>query len=92
MAKGLSKYRSLVEALGLRQVDVYRVRRGEREQELVRLYDPASGKVILVDLGTVRESLSLEEYLDRVLEAAGKHGIRVSDKRLQTVRAQIKGG
>ncbi|MCS7107385.1 MAG: hypothetical protein NZ902_04710 [Acidilobaceae archaeon] len=90
MVKGLNKYKALVETLGLRQVDVYRSREGGREKEVVRLYDPTSGKVIVVDLGTVRESLTLEEYLNRVLEASGKHGVRVSDKKLQVVRSQVQ--
>ncbi|MEN2999169.1 MAG: hypothetical protein ABDH61_01120 [Acidilobaceae archaeon] len=90
MVKGLTKYKALVETLGLRQVDVYRVVEGGREKEVVRLYDPTGGKVIVVELGTVRESLGLEEYLNKVLEAAGKHGVRVSDKKLQLVRSQVQ--
>lgn len=89
MAKVFRKYKEVVEMLGLKHLDVYRKIEGGRPADTVRLYDPVSGKVIVVPLGAARESLTLEEYLNRALEAASQQGIKISDKKLQMVRASI---
>ncbi|MEM2628634.1 MAG: hypothetical protein QXG74_01990 [Acidilobaceae archaeon] len=89
MGKVHTKYKTIVEMLGLKQLDVYRVREGSRDVDIVRLYDPATRKIIVINLGSVRESISLGDYLAKVLEASSKHGVRISDKKLQTVRESI---
>lgn len=89
MAKLLTRYRLIVESLGLRQLDVYRVREGGRDVDVLRLLDPQTGKVVTVNLGTVRESLSFQEFMERILEPLGKAGVRISDKTLSTVKAKI---
>lgn len=89
MVKVFHKYKEIVEALGLRHLDVYRTLEGGRPVDTLRLYDPATGKVIMASLGGIRESLSPEDYLNKLLEALSKEGIKISDKKLQTVRASI---
>ena len=84
------RYRRLVEALGLRQVDVYRVVSDGRLKDVVRVADISSGKVFVVDLGTVRESLGFKEFLERVLDGARKAGIHLPDKLVASVLAQAE--
>ncbi len=88
LARLLSKYRFMVEALGLRQLDVYRVREGGREVDILRVYDPSTRKVVVVNLGALRESLDPREFLDRLLKSLEKAGVRVSDKKLSKILSQ----
>jgi hypothetical protein len=88
LTRVLSKYRFLVEALGLRQVDVYRVREGGREVDILRVYDPSTNKVVIVNLGALRESLDQREFLDRLLKGLSEAGVRVSEKRLSKILPQ----
>jgi hypothetical protein len=83
VAKGgvLSKYKRLAEALGVRVLDVYRVRgRDGRERDVVRVLDYASGKVVLVDLGGTRETLKFREYAERLVEELRKAGVSVNER------------
>lgn len=84
------KYRRLVEALGLRQVDVYRVVSDRRPKDIVRVADISSGKVFMVDLGTVREALGFREFMERILEGARGAGIHMPDKLVSSVLAQAE--
>jgi hypothetical protein len=85
-----TKYKRLIEAVGLKQLDVYRVVRDGKTVDIVRLYDPASGKVAVVDLGTTRESLGLSEYLEKVVDALKKQGITVNERLLERVRRSLE--
>lgn len=84
----LSRYRFIIEALGLKQLDVYRVREGGVEVDLLRLYDPSTRKVVIVNLGTVRESLDNKEFLERLLRSLEERGVKVSEKRLARLLQQ----
>jgi hypothetical protein len=95
MAKGgvYSKYRMIVTALGLRELDVYRVVKKEggasRTVDIIRVFDPSTGKVALVDLGTVREALSFESFIEKLVGELEKAGIRVSERRLDLVKSKL---
>ncbi|MEM1873153.1 MAG: hypothetical protein QXS85_00665 [Acidilobaceae archaeon] len=89
MARTLTSAKLVLEALGLRQLDVYRVVRDKRPVDLVRVMDVSSGRVALVDLGTLRESLSLSEYIDRVVSELARAGIRVDERKLAAVKAKL---
>jgi hypothetical protein len=77
-----SRYKFIVEALGLKQLDVYRVVERGREVDVLRLYDPSTRKVITINIGTLRESLDQKDFLDRILKSLEEAGVRVSEKRL----------
>ncbi|GBF08813.1 hypothetical protein apy_05380 [Aeropyrum pernix] len=87
--KVLNKYKMLVESLGLKQLDVYRVVREGKPVDVIRIQDPASGKTALVDLGTTRESLTLQEFAERLLKALGESGITVSERLLLRLRGKL---
>ena len=92
MARGrvYSKYRMIVTALGLKELDVYRVRRGDkRVVDILRVMDPATGKVALVNLEAPRESLSLEEFLDRLVKKLEEAGMPVSERVLERVKSKL---
>ena len=76
----LTYYKAVVELLGLRQLDVYRQVKGGSVTDVLRLLDPATRKVYMVDLGAPRESLSLEEFAKRVRASLEKQGFRVSER------------
>lgn len=87
MVKVLSKYKYIIEELGLRQLDVYRVM-GEKDimKDIVRLYDPATTKVITVDLGKIRESMNPLEFLEKIADAAKKEGISLPERKLRELK------
>ncbi len=80
----LKKYKMLIEMLGVKQVDVYRLEESEsggvRVKDVIRVFDPTTSKVITIDLGTVRESLSFGEFAERVLKTLKENGVRVSER------------
>jgi hypothetical protein len=82
MAKGgvLARYKRLVEALGLRVLDIYRVSEKGKPKDVVRILDYATGKVVLVDLETTREALRYREFLERILGKLRESGVEVSDR------------
>jgi len=82
MAKGgvLARYKRLVEALGLRVLDVYRVSEKGKPKDIVRILDYATGKVVLVDLGATREALRYREFIERVVEKLRASGVEVSER------------
>ena len=82
MAKGgaLRKYKAIVESLGLRQLDVYRVREGSKEVDVLRVMETTTGKVITINLGATRESLSYTEFFKRVVDELKKNGISVNER------------
>lgn len=92
MARGkvYSKYRMLVTALGLKELDVYRIQKEDkRVVDVLRVMDPATGKVALVDLEAPRESLSLDEFLDRLVKKLEEAGMPVSERILNRVKSKL---
>lgn len=83
-------YKALLELLGFRELDVYRYSRKGQVSDVIRVLEPTSRKIVNVDLGTARESLSYEEFLNRVKEGLEKSGIRVSDRAWSTALHKIK--
>ncbi len=76
-----TKYKKLIELLNLRQLDIYRiVGKDGKIKEIVRIIDPATKKVVQVDLGTVRESLNYLEFLNKIKEGVAKEGISINDR------------
>lgn len=86
-------YKKLIEELGLFQLDVYRIKgaagsKGEEASEapvvrdIVRIYDPATNKVVVVDLGGPRESLDLATYLERVVSSLKEAGIPLPERKV----------
>ena len=87
VSRGLyHKYRRLVERLGLRQVDVYRQVRDGKTTDVVRIMDPSTSKVFLVDLNAPREALTFTEFLDRVLEGARSAQVPLPDRLVAEVK------
>ncbi len=92
MARGriYSRYRMIVTALGLKELDVYRVKgKDGRIVDVLRIMDPGTGKVVLVDLETPRESLSLEEFLARLVKKLEDAGMPVSERILERVKSKL---
>ncbi len=82
MAKGgaLRKYKAIVESLGLRQLDVYRRREGSKEVDILRIMDRSTGKVIAINLGVTRESLSYGEFYKKLIEGLKNNGINLNER------------
>ncbi|MCE4611395.1 MAG: hypothetical protein F7B17_05430 [Desulfurococcales archaeon] len=92
MARGriYSRYRMIVTALGLKELDVYRVKgKDGRIVDVLRIMDPGTGKVVLVDLEAPRESLSLEEFLARLVKKLEDAGMPVSERILERVKSKL---
>jgi len=80
-------YKRAIEELGLAQLDVYRVKDDSGvEKDIVRIFDPATTKVVLVDLGTIREALTPIEYLERILKALDEAGIAYPERKAAELR------
>ena len=97
MSRGVvyTKYRYIVEMLGYKQVDVYRVPRVEDGKkvgfkDVIRIMEPMSGKVAVIDLEVTRESLSLLEFMEKIVEGAGKAGLPVFERNVQVLREKLK--
>lgn len=97
MSRGVvyTKYRYIVEMLGYKQVDVYRVPRIEDGKkvgfkDVIRIMEPMSGKMAVIDLGVTRESLSLLEFMEKIVEGAGKAGLPVFERNVQVLREKLK--
>ncbi len=97
MSRGVvyTKYRYIVEMLGYKQVDVYRVPRTEDGKkvgfkDVVRIMEPMSGKIAVIDLGVTRESLSLLEFMEKIVDGAGKAGLPVFERNVQVLREKLK--
>lgn len=86
----MTLYRQVVEELGLKQLDVYRVS-GDKGgfKDVLRLFDPASGRVFTVDLGRVRESVDPLEFLEAVVNAAREKGVTLPDRRVAELRSAL---
>ncbi len=92
MSKGsqFTYYKALLELLGLRELDVYRYSRKGQVSDVIRVLEPSTRKVINLDLGTTRESLSYDEFLVKVRELAEKAGIKISDRLWSTATYKVK--
>lgn len=87
--KLLNKYKIFVTALGLEQLDVYRVVKDGKPVDILRILDPSTGKIVMIDLGVSRESLGEEEFLKKLLEELEKNGITVSERILARLRERF---
>ncbi len=96
MPKILTLYKRAIEELGLRQLDVYRVvaedekTKARVEKDIVRVFDPATNKVVLIDLGRIREALQPLEYIDAILEALKKNEIPFPERKANELREAFK--
>ena len=80
-------YKRAIEELGLMQLDVYRVVDEEKKtvKDVVRIYDPTTTKVVLVDLGSIREALSPVDYFTKILEALKEAGIPYPERKANQI-------
>jgi phage-related baseplate assembly protein len=84
-------YKKIVEALQLRQLDVYMVRSEKGTvEDVLRLYSPTTGHVIVVNLGVPRESLSPLEFLERVLKALEENKVPVPERIVRRLRETLE--
>ncbi len=63
-----TKYKSIVERMGFRQLDVYRY--GNRE--VLRLQRLSDGRVFVVELPRRRDEMSLEEFEKHIRNSLSK--------------------
>lgn len=85
-----TRYKAIVEYLGYKQLDVYRVAEDKKAVDIVRLMDPMSGKTAIINLGAPRESLSYREFLERIIEGVEKAGLPLNERRVQELRDRFK--
>ena len=93
MARGglYTKYRRIIEMLNLRQLDVYRVTHDKAgAKDLLRIMDPSSGKIVIVDLETTREALTFGEFLERLVYKLKEQGITLDDRLVERIRRAIE--
>ncbi len=87
MAKGgaLKKYKAVIESLGLRELDVYRYKKGSKQTDIIRVMELSTGKVLTIDLGTLRESLSYSEFFKKIIDELKKNKISLSERVISKV-------
>jgi len=88
MAKGrlLTLYKAAIEELGLRQLDVYRVEKDGKLVDILRIFDPGSIKVILVELPSIREAVAPKDYIDILLRALDEAKIQYPERKANQLR------
>ncbi|MCE4603254.1 MAG: hypothetical protein F7C08_00195 [Desulfurococcales archaeon] len=84
-----TKYKDVVEYLGFKQLDVYRVESEGRTVDIIRIMDPMTGKVGVVNLGAAREALSMSEFLENVVKGAEEAGLPVNERRVATLKERF---
>ncbi len=84
--KVYTQYKNIVEYLGYKQLDVYRIVRDGKTVDIIRLMDPMSGQVGVIDLDAPREALSYREFLEKVIEGLEKAGLPVNERRVAALR------
>ncbi len=90
MARTLSLYKRIIEELGLRQLDVYRVPAEKGGfKDVIRLLDPMTNKVALVDLGKLREATDPAEFLEKIIEAATKAEIAIPERKIEQLKEAL---
>ena len=83
----LTLYKAAIEELGLRQLDVYRVKEVDKDAkqeklvDVIRIFDPASNKVVLVKLPAIREAVSPKEYIEILLKSLKDNGISYPERK-----------
>ena len=87
--KVYTRYRDIVEYLGYKQLDVYRVMEDGKTIDIIRIMDPMTGKVGVVNLNAPRESLSYTEFLELVIEGAKKAGLPLNERRIALLREKL---
>ncbi|MDP8003407.1 MAG: hypothetical protein ACP5I6_08030 [Caldisphaera sp.] len=76
-----TKYKTLVEMLNLRQLDVYRIKNNDgKTMEIIRVLDPVTRKVVNVNLNAVRESLNYVEFLNKIKEGLSAGGVNINER------------
>ncbi len=92
MAKGgaLRKYRAIIESLGFKELDVYRVKKGSKEVDIIRAMELSTGKIVTIDLGTLRESLDYTEFYKKVIDELKKNGITLSERIISRVGKAVE--
>jgi len=90
MAKGrtLTLYKAAIEELGLRQLDVYRIVKKDENKmvDVIRIFDPATNKVVLVELPSIREALDPKDYIDILLDSLAKAGVSYPERKAAQLR------
>ncbi|MEM0340388.1 MAG: hypothetical protein QXN05_02555 [Acidilobaceae archaeon] len=92
MPKRLTSMKLALEALGLKQLDVYRIAEDNRLVDIVRVKDLTSEKVVTINLGTVRESLEVSEFVDRVVSELVRVGVKVDERKLSALKSKLSIG
>jgi len=92
VVRTLTLYKKIIEELGLRQLDVYRVRdeKAGGFKDIIRVFDPATSKVYLVDLGKIREAVKPVEFLEAVIKASEGAGVRLPERIVARLREKFK--
>jgi len=92
LAKGgaLRKYRAIIESLGFKELDVYRVKKGSKEVDIIRAMELSTGKIVTIDLGTLRESLDYTEFYKKVVDGLKKNGITLSERIISRVGKAVE--
>jgi len=88
--KTLTLYKRIIEELGLKQLDVYRIRDDKGVlKDIVRLFDPSTYRVITIDLGKIREALQPGEFLEAIVNASNNAGIRLPERVVSRLREKF---
>ena len=92
MVRTLTLYKKIIEELGLRQLDVYRVRdeKAGGLKDIIRVFDPATSKVYLVDLGKIREAVKPIEFLEAVVKASEEAEVRLPERIVARLREKFR--
>ncbi len=86
-----TRYKEVVEYLGFKQLDVYRVESEGKTVDIIRIMDPMTGKVGVVNLGAARETLSMKEFLEKIVKGAEEAGLPVNERRIAILRERFSG-
>lgn len=87
MVKTLTLYKRIIEELGLKQLDVYRVpdEKGGLK-DVLRVFDPATSKVLIIDLGKIREAAEPLQFLEVIVKAASESGVLLPERKVGELR------
>jgi len=86
-----SAYRRALEAVELEVLDVYRLRDEKGvEKDVIRILHRPTSKVIIIDLGRLREAMSPEEFMGAIRETLEKAGIRLHERRYEYALRWLK--
>ena len=88
--KVYTRYKDIIEYLGYRQLDVYRVERDNRVIDIIRIMDPMTGRIAVIDLNAPRESLSYLDFLEIIINGAKKYNLPLNERRIAILRERFK--